>query len=85
MVRVIGENGQPAADVPVTFFVRAARPKNSLAFEGGGKRCPSAGSDGTASSPKLVLTEVGEFEARFVGTAGLDDGSSIAFEGSCLC
>ena len=28
VVRVIGENGQPAADVPVSFYVRAARPKN---------------------------------------------------------
>jgi hypothetical protein len=86
VVRVIGENGQPAADVPVTFFVRAARPKNSLVFEGGGETVTvKTGADGTASSPKLVLTEVGEFEARFVGTAGLEDGSSIAFEGSCLC
>ncbi|GAB3166843.1 RICIN domain-containing protein [Amycolatopsis sp. NPDC004378] len=86
VVRVIGENGQPAPDVPVTFFVRAARPKNALAFEGGGETVTvKTGADGTASSPKLVLTEVGEFEARFVGTASLDDGSSIAFEGSCLC
>ena len=86
VVRVIGENGQPAPDVPVTFFVRAARPKNTLAFEGAGETVTvKTGADGSAASPKLVLTEVGEFEARFVGTAGLDDGSSIAFEGSCLC
>ncbi|UOZ10080.1 RICIN domain-containing protein [Amycolatopsis sp. WQ 127309] len=86
VVRVIGENGQPAADVPVTFFVRAARPKNLLVFEGGAETVTvKTGADGSASSPKLTLTEVGEFEARFVGTASLDDGSSIAFEGSCLC
>ncbi|NBH10754.1 hypothetical protein GTY80_46885 [Amycolatopsis sp. SID8362] len=86
VVRVIGENGQPAADVPVTFFVRAARPKSALVLEGGGETVTvKTGADGSASSPKLVLTEVGEFEARFVGSAGLEDGSSIAFEGSCLC
>ncbi|WP_370970829.1 hypothetical protein [Amycolatopsis sp. cg9] len=86
VVRVIGENGQPAADVPVTFFVRAARPKNALVFEGGVETVTvKTGADGSAASPKLTLTEVGEFEARFVGSAGLEDGSSIAFEGSCLC
>ncbi|MDT7805694.1 MAG: hypothetical protein QOI78_9127 [Actinomycetota bacterium] len=86
VVRVIGENGQPAADVPVSFYVRAARPKNLLVFEGGSDTAPAkTGADGSASSPKLTLTEQGEFEARFVGTASLDDGSSIAFEGSCLC
>jgi hypothetical protein len=85
-VRVIGENGQPAADVPVNFFVRAARPKNALVFEGGSETASAkTGADGSATSPKLTLTEPGEFEARFVGTASLDDGSSIAFEGSCLC
>ncbi|MFI5590514.1 RICIN domain-containing protein [Amycolatopsis sp. NPDC051758] len=86
VVRVIGENGQPAADVPVNFYVRAARPKNVLVFEGGSETAAAkTGADGSASSPKLTLTEPGEFEARFVGTASLDDGSSIAFEGSCLC
>lgn len=86
VVRVIGENGQPAADVPVNFYVRAARPKNVLVFEGGSETAAAkTGADGTASSPKLTLTDPGEFEARFIGTAGLDDGSSIAFEGSCLC
>ncbi|WP_329051771.1 RICIN domain-containing protein [Amycolatopsis sp. NBC_01488] len=86
VVRVIGENGQPAPDVPVSFYVRAARPKNVLVFEGGSETATAkTGADGSAASPKLTLTEPGEFEARFVGTAGLDDGSSIAFEGSCLC
>jgi hypothetical protein len=86
VVRVIGENGQPAADVPVNFYVRAARPKNVLVFEGGSETAAAkTGADGSASSPKPTLTEPGEFEARFVGTASLDDGSSIAFEGSCLC
>jgi hypothetical protein len=86
VVRVIGENGQPAADVPVNFYVRAARPKNVLVFEGGSETASvKTGADGSASSPKPTLTEPGEFEARFVGTAGLEDGSSIAFEGSCLC
>lgn len=86
VVRVIGENGQPAPDVPVSFYVRAARPKNLLVFEGGSDTATAkTGADGSASSPKLTLTEPGEFDARFVGTAGLDDGSSIAFEGSCLC
>ncbi|WP_326946364.1 RICIN domain-containing protein [Amycolatopsis sp. NBC_01307] len=86
VVRVIGENGQPAPDVPVSFYVRAARPKNLLVFEGGSDTATAkTGADGSASSPKLTLTEQGEFEARFVGTAGMDDGSSIAFEGSCLC
>jgi hypothetical protein len=86
VVRVIGENGQPAADVPVNFYVRAARPKNVLVFEGGSETAAAkTGADGSASSPKPTLTEPGELEARFVGTASLDDGSSIAFEGSCLC
>lgn len=85
-IRVIGENGQPAADVAVSFYVRAARPKNVLVFEGGSETATAkTGPDGSASSPKLTLTEPGEFEIRFVGTAGLDDGNSIAFEGSCLC
>jgi hypothetical protein len=86
VVRVIGENGQPAPDVPVNFYVRAARPKNLLVFAGGSETATAkTGADGSASSPQPTLTEQGEFEARFVGTAGLDDGSSIAFEGSCLC
>ena len=86
VVRVIGENGQPAAGVPVNFYVRAARPKNVLVFEGGSESATAkTGADGSASSPRLTLTEPGEFEIRFVGTATLDDGNSIAFEGSCLC
>ncbi|WP_037316692.1 hypothetical protein [Amycolatopsis orientalis] len=85
-VRVIGENGQPAPDVPVNFFVRAARPKNVLVFEGGAETASAkTGADGAASSPKIVLTEPGEFEIRFAGSASLEDGNSIAFEGSCTC
>ncbi|WP_410656180.1 hypothetical protein [Amycolatopsis sp. lyj-112] len=86
VVRVIGENGQPAADVPVNFFVRAARPKNVLVFEGGAETAAAkTGADGSASSPKVVLTEPGEFEIRYAGSASLEDGNSIAFEGSCTC
>ncbi|MBB5855259.1 hypothetical protein ACFQ05_40865 [Amycolatopsis umgeniensis] len=86
VVRVIGENGQPAADVPVNFFVRAARPKNVLVFEGGAETATAkTGADGAATSPKIVLTEPGEFEIRFAGSASLEDGNSIAFEGSCTC
>ena len=86
VVRVIGENGQPAPGVPVNFYVRAPRPKNVLVFEGGSETATAkTDKDGSASSPKLTLTEPGEFEIRFVGTAGLDDGTTITFEGSCLC
>jgi hypothetical protein len=86
VVRVIGENGQPEAGVNVNFYVRAARPKNVLVFEGGSESATAkTGPDGSAASPRLTLTEPGEFEIRFVGTATLDDGNSIAFEGSCLC
>ncbi|AGM03724.1 hypothetical protein AB0E55_36295 [Amycolatopsis keratiniphila] len=86
VVRVIGENGQPAADVPVNFFVRAARPKNVLVFEGGAETATAkTGADGSATSPKIVLTEPGEFEIRFTGSASLEDGNSITFEGSCTC
>lgn len=86
VVRVIGENGQPAADVPVNFFVRASRPKNVLVFEGGAETAAAkTGADGSASSPKVVLTEPGEFEIRYAGSASLEDGNSIAFEGSCTC
>jgi hypothetical protein len=86
VVRVIGENGQPAADVPVSFFVRAARPKNVLVFEGGAETASAkTGPEGSASSPKIVLTEPGEFEIRFAGSASLEDGNSITFEGSCTC
>ncbi|QXV59640.1 hypothetical protein [Amycolatopsis sp. TNS106] len=86
VVRVVGENGQPAADVPVNFFVRAARPKNVLVFEGGAETATAkTGADGSAASPKIVLTEPGEFEIWFAGSASLEDGNSITFEGSCTC
>ncbi|MFD9963717.1 RICIN domain-containing protein [Amycolatopsis sp. NPDC058986] len=86
VVRVIGENGQPEAGVPVNFYVRAARPKNVLVFEGGGETASAkTGADGSASSPKVLLTEPGEFEIRFTGSASLEDGNTITFDGSCLC
>ncbi|WIX79572.1 hypothetical protein QRX50_01820 [Amycolatopsis carbonis] len=83
---MIGENGQPAPDVPVTFYVHAARAQNVLVFEGGKETAAAkTGPNGEATSPKLVLTDPGEFDIRFTGSATLDDGNSIAFEGSCLC
>ncbi|MEC3978810.1 ricin-type beta-trefoil lectin domain protein [Amycolatopsis sp. H20-H5] len=86
VVRVIGENGQPADAVAVSFFVRSARPKNVLAFEGGAETATAkTGPDGKASSPKIVLAEPGEFDIKFTGSASLDDGNTITFEGSCLC
>ncbi|MFF4593197.1 RICIN domain-containing protein [Amycolatopsis sp. NPDC001319] len=86
VVRVIGDNGQPAPDVPVTFYVHAARAQNVLVFEGGKETAQAkTGANGEATSPKLVLTDPGEFDIRFTGSATLDDGNSIAFEGSCLC
>jgi hypothetical protein len=85
-VKVIGENGQPAAGVPVNFYVRSARAKNYLVFESGAETASApTGTDGVATSPKLKLSESGEFDIRFAGSASLDDGNSIAFEGSCLC
>lgn len=86
VVKVIGETGQPAAGIVVNFYVRSARAKNFLVFEGGGETATaSSGDDGVATSPNLKLVESGEFEIRFAGSASLDDSNSIAFEGSCLC
>ncbi|SDZ38327.1 Ricin-type beta-trefoil lectin domain-containing protein [Amycolatopsis xylanica] len=86
VVKVIGENGQPAAGVPVNFYVRSARAKNYLAFEGGGETATAtSGADGIATSPKIKLAEPGEFEIRFTGSASLDDSNTIVFEGTCLC
>ena len=86
VIKVIGDNGQPAAGVPVNFYVRSARAKNYLVFETGAETATApTGEDGIASSPKLKLSEPGEFDIRFAGSASLDDGNSVAFEGSCLC
>ncbi|MEU4672123.1 hypothetical protein AB0F91_30150 [Amycolatopsis sp. NPDC023774] len=83
---MISENGQPAPEVPVTFYVHAARAQNVLVFEGGKDTAQAkTGANGEATSPRLVLTDPGEFDIRFTGSATLDDGNSIAFEGSCLC
>jgi hypothetical protein len=85
-VKVIGVDGQAANGVKVSFYVRSARATNHLIFDGAAETATATtGADGVATSPKLKLSGPGEFEIRFTGSASLDDGNSIAFEGTCLC
>jgi hypothetical protein len=85
-VKVIGVDGQAANGVKVSFYVRSARATNHLIFDGAAETAiATTGADGVATSPKLKLSGPGEFEIRFTGSASLDDGNSIAFEGTCLC
>jgi hypothetical protein len=85
-VKVIGVDGQPASGVKVSFYVRSARATNYLIFDGATETASATtGADGIATSPKLKLSSLGEFEIRFTGSGSLDDGNSIAFEGTCLC